>query len=398
MKHHILFITTSNLATNPRTYKEIQLALKNGKKVTLLCFSFDNWSKDINDKIKSGLENKIQYIEIPGNRKPFFPWLLSTVVYALADLVLRIFPANPRWLSFRSNKRSWLIMREVQRLSIKPDWVVAHNIGSFFPALVLAKKTSARLGIDLEDYHPGESNTPVVVKRTERLLRYILPRAQYITAASPLILEASLSLTQSDATKEVIMNYFPEKEFTEPAVIEHEALQIVWFSQNISFNRGLEQVLPVINETTGVELHLFGHCNPDFFRQHLQSHQHVFIHEALPQAQLHQKLSGFDIGLALEPGKDRNNELAVSNKMLAYYQAGLYILASHTPAQSAFLTTHPASGMLTDLDRECFKEALLNCIADLHAIRSERHTRFQRARNTGWDTEGKRLLALWEQV
>ncbi|MBS1756688.1 MAG: hypothetical protein JSU03_05375, partial [Bacteroidetes bacterium] len=47
----ILFISTHNLATNPRLVKEIELALANGFSVEVVCFIFRNWSYAINEQM-----------------------------------------------------------------------------------------------------------------------------------------------------------------------------------------------------------------------------------------------------------------------------------------------------------------------------------------------------------
>ena len=54
----------------------------------------------------------------------------------------------------------------------------------------------------------------------------------------------------------------------------------------------------------------------------------------------------FDIGLALEPGFCMNNDLAVSNKLFTYLQAGLCVIASDTTGQANFIRHYPAAGTI----------------------------------------------------
>jgi glycosyltransferase involved in cell wall biosynthesis len=56
--------------------------------------------------------------------------------------------------------------------------------------------------------------------------------------------------------------------------------------------------------------------------------------------------SGFDIGLALEPGRDLNNQIALSNKIFTYLLAGNAVIFSDTPAQKKFHAENPAIGAL----------------------------------------------------
>lgn len=396
---HIFFITTSNLATNPRTLKEIRLALKYKHRVTLLCFSFNNWSKEINSSIKDELETQINYIELPGNRKPLMPWLFSTLTFALAGIVLKLMPTNTYWLSVRSNKRSWLLMRHLKRTKERPELVVAHNIGSFYPGYLFAKRTGARFGIDLEDYHPGESNDAAIVRNSAQLLQNILPLANYLSAASPLILKESLKLATINCPSEVILNYFSRTEFIEPAPIVSDHFRLVWFSQNISFGRGLEHVIPVIEKLDGIELHLFGNCDNAFKDNWLGTCKNIFVHDALPQSDLHKKMAEFDIGLAIEQtNSNYNRELCITNKILAYFQAGLYIVASDTEAQKLFLHDHPAHGSVYPLQSGIPDNLFTGLIQKKEAFRAGRRQRFHDAAASNWENESEKLINLWRET
>lgn len=395
----ILFLTTHNLATNPRLVKEIELALQNKYSVSVLCFEFDNWSKPLNDEIKKRLVPKINYYGIPGNRKPFVPWLMSSFLFSVSKILLVFFPLNELLLSWGSNKRSWLLLKGLKKMNDKCDFVVAHNPGSFYPAKLFAQKNKIRFGIDLEDYHPGESNNKKVNTLYKRLNRAVLPGADFITAASPLILEYSKAgLEVPLENKEVILNYFPSTEFNNPVKKDPEKLTLVWFSQNISFNRGIEELIPAIKNNDKIELHLFGNCNESFRDKWLTDCSNIQLHPSLPQVELHEQLSNYDIGLAIEPGKDLNNELALSNKMLAYLQSGLYILASKTKAQEKFINEHPENGIVTSLSPEDLKKTIQELIDQKQLLRASSTKRFERARKYCWEKESEKLIRIWEEM
>lgn len=390
----ILFISTHNLATNPRLVKEIELALKNNYEVSVLCCSFDNWSKKNNEEIKQRLLSGINYYEIPGNRKPFFPWLLSSFWFSLSKILLTVSSKDVRLLSLRSNKRSWLLLRHLKKIKDKIDLVVAHNPGSFYPAMRFAKKRKISFGIDLEDYHPGESNNAMESKNMEDLMRAILPHAGYVTVASESIFSESLKIVPFRGT--VILNYFSEEEFKMP-VEKSGKFKLVWFSQNISFNRGLEVIIPVIEQRNDFELHLFGNCNDVFKNNYLQNLKNVFLHNPLPQKELHLQLSEFDVGLAIEPGKDLNNQLAVSNKIIAYFQAGLYIVVSDTLAQFTFLKSHPEHGKLL-LQDSILKDYFDELSQNKEIIRGRAQHRYEMAQERNWEMESQKLLNIWNHL
>jgi hypothetical protein len=387
------------LATNPRLVKEIELALQIEISVCVLCFEFDNWSKPLNDKIKKRLISKISYHGIPGNRKPFGRWLLSSLLFSISKRVLLFFPGNKLFLSVRSNKRSWLLLKELRRTKGKFDLVVAHNPGSFYPAMRFAKKNKIAFGIDLEDYHPGESNNKKLSTLSKRLNNVVLPEAGYITAASPLILEFSESdLSVPLKNKDVLLNYFPSTEFSIPGNKSSEKLTLVWFSQNISFNRGLEQLIPAIKNNDQIELHLIGNVDESFQKQWLSDSNNIKRYPSLPQSELHRQLAHYDVGLAIEPGKDLNNELAISNKMLAYFQSGLYIMASKTKAQEKFINEHPEYGILTSLLSEDLNQTIQKFIEQKQSLRASAIERYENAKKYGWENESAKLVEIWKNT
>lgn len=395
----ILFISTHNLATNPRLVKEIDLALQNGFEVSLLCCEFDNWSKQLNEQIKKRLLPRIKCYGVAGNRKPFMPWAFSSVFYFSSKKLLRFFSNNALLLSISSNKRSWLLLNKLKKIKETIDLVIAHNSGSFYPAMIFAQKHTIPFGIDLEDYHPGETSDLKSRSFGKALQNLVLPNAGYISAASPLIMEYA----QKDCEKEfknkvVVLNYFPSNEFIKPTIKENEKLKLVWFSQQISFNRGLEEVIPLIRDNGALELHLFGNCNEDFRTKYLTCADNIFVHSALLQQMLHQRLSSFDAGLAIEPGKDLNNELAISNKMLAYFQAGLYILASDTKAQKQFIESHPEHGSVEKLDQDEFNIALNELLQKKELIRTGAEKRFEMAKKYCWEEESKKIMGIWNEI
>lgn len=398
---NILFVSTHNLATNPRLVKEVDLAIKLCYGVTLVCFDFDNWSKPLHDRILAGFGNKIAAHIIPGGRKPMLPWIVSSLLFKGAGYGLRMFPQNERLLSVRSNKRSWLLNRQLKKIHTVHDLIVAHNPGSFLPACRYAESKHTALGIDVEDYHPGETNDPLLSAQLKSLAKKVLPRANYITAASPLILSYTLEDCGMDPGRaDLVLNYFPAGEFTLPQSIAASALKLCWFSQYISHGRGLEQVLPALVKCEGeAELHVYGKLDDQFYRDSLKDIPNIVIHDPLPQPLLHMELAKYDIGLALENiHSNLNRELCITNKILSYEQAGLYILASATKAQIDFMSQHKDAGELVALNEEALLAALKKLISTKDKIRSQKLARYQAAANSHWENESGKLKKLWSKT
>lgn len=391
----ILFITTTNLAANPRLTKELQLAIDNGFKATVIQFRVGNWSDEKTMSLQTGFK-EVKFIQLSALRHPLLPWVFGS----LLEKLLQWLPGwllKGYWLSVAVNKRTVLLSAAIKKNSEHFDWVIAHNPGSFYPAMKAAQKMGAGLGIDVEDYHPGESNQPGTIRRMIRLMKNILPKASYCSFASPLIREKVEKEITSDISKKIVLlNGFPENEFKLPVTINQERLQCVWFSQFIDNNRGLETVIPVIDSLyPAVELHLIGYLNKEFAEQFLENKCGIVCHGSMTQQELHFFLTQCDIGLAVEPGRDINNQLAISNKLMAYVQAGLFIIASHTPAQDLFLTNSQLDYLQTDLSPEDLKKQLEQLIQNKTSIRESRPVRFEKGKNYSWENIVIPLLDVW---
>jgi hypothetical protein len=144
-----------------------------------------------------------------------------------------------------------------------------------------------------------------------------------------------------------------------------------------------------------LNLTLYGNAN-SAFQSTFQDYKGVHWKGPMDQQSLHQALSNFDAGVAIEPGKDFNNELALSNKMLAYLQAGLYIVATNTIEQKRFLSEYRNHGIVIKMDFSYLENELLHLYGDLSNIRQQANQRFECAAAISWDVVSKVPVAIWQ--
>lgn len=391
----ILFLSTHNFATNPRFVKEVKLALDKGFEVEIICFEFNNWSYSFNQQLKEQL-SAAKITIIPANRRPFWPWISSVLTEQTNRFLGKLLPLNGKRLSQAVSRRSNLLIREIRKKKGPYDLVVGHNPGALFPAWFAGNLFNCNSGFDIEDYHPGEGNNRERILELEKLLTENLPKMSYLTFASSAIRQKIQTLVPVDGP--VVMNYFPAEEFLRPIQQNSGTLKLVWFSQNIASNRGLEYIIPALSSLKNIELHLYGNCEPSFKSTFLNNFKNVFLHPAMRQHELHNELKNYDIGLAVEPGKDVNNDLAVSNKLLAYFQAGLYIIASDTTGQKEFLKDHPNHGKLIDLHSSNLTMEFEKLVLRKNDIRASVTKRFEDAYSFSWETESEKLIKTWSWV
>lgn len=397
---HLLFVTTSNLATNPRLIKEVEFALQKGYKVTIVCCVFDHWSSSLHTEITKKLQSNVHIVEISVDRSSLTKWAFSTIVQKFSSLLLRFGVKGKLVVSSSLFKRSILLRRVLRKLNGSFSMVIAHNPGAFEPVFWFAKKNNIPFGIDVEDYHPGETNHSFTARLIRQLQSEIFLFADYVSAASPFILEA----VQKDCDHKLrhpltVLNYFNSGEFVQPSVADGR-LRCVWFSQHIDHGRGLEQLVAALSLLRDeVEVHLYGHLNSAFFDSYLKQHPNIIMHSPTTQGLLHQELSFYDIGLALENSHSNfNRDICITNKILSYFQAGLYIVASKTKAQESFIQQHQSHGIVCELQPQVLTKTLQQLAAQKNEIRVKAVQRYKHALQYGAEQELVKLEILWRNV
>jgi glycosyltransferase involved in cell wall biosynthesis len=397
----ILFLTTHNLATNPRLVKELRLALSNNFAVTVVCFEFRNWSYDLNASLKKELRDAgaVLHIIEAGRNNPL-SWLYSIACEKLCLFLSRFFPGNTHILAQAVSRRHVLLSAALHKVK-QPALVVGHNHGAMAACLLAAKKFHCPAGFDMEDYHPGEGTDIKMQQLISRLMQQLLPGMEYVSFASDAIkkrVEEDLHGTGKNWI--TLMNYFPSAEFVPPLIKSNgDIIKLVWFSQNINSDRGLELIFPFLKKhSTVLELHLFGNLNKAFYGDTLKNYPNIIVHDPLSQSALHRALADYDVGLALEPGKDVNNGLAVSNKMLAYLQAGLYVIATDTTGQSFVLNQLPGHGFCFNANDKGVDTRLEKFLLDWPGLKDESMKRYEFFRDINWEHASGQLADAWSNA
>ncbi len=395
----MLLITSTNLACNPRCLKELRLLIALQAKVTVLAFNLHNWttSKEVTLN-KEFTAVTFHYLET--TKKDFYNWVVSSVIEKMGGLFSKLLPQSVFWASAAVSKRSWLLLQWLKKTNCNPDFIIAHNPPAFYPAYWFANKKNIPFAIDVEDYHPGENLPKSVKNGVTTLMKSLLPKAKYISFAAPLIMNESIRLVGPAIKSSIVVNnFFSEKDFVNIPIEFYEKLQLIWFSQNIDFNRGLEEMLDVLTDYEDeIALTVIGNPKQLFCDKYLYNKKNIEIINSLPALELIKMMNKFDVGLALEPGKDLNNDIALSNKILIYFQAGLYILASNTTAQEKFLNNHPSHGIITSLKKHELKKTLDFLIEKKNEIRDTKNERFKNSSAFNWEYESMGLVKQWVTI
>jgi glycosyltransferase involved in cell wall biosynthesis len=402
LKKRILFVSSVNLSTNPRILKEIKLAHALNYNVSFLGFNLGNWSDKLDNDLLKGIP-WLNSVYLDATRKSFITWLMHSLQERLNRFVWRLRKDNLFLASTASTKRTFGLVNYGR--AIRPgafDLVIGHTLAAFYPSLIIAQNAGCYCAFDVEDYHPGEytdADNRNEIRRRELIMKRILPHALYVSVSSPLIGLYTKELCKLDDEKVVpVLNFFSAEEFQAPALIKGKKIRLIWFSQLISRGRGLEMLLSAWKELSeDFELTLVGSIDPTF-RDAFQSE--IEIIKPLSQIKLHALLGEYDVGLALDlTSRDFNRDIALTNKILAYYQAGLYTLATDTAAQEAFIKQYPGCGLLfSQNDRNSFLVSLGKIRDHIVDIRQGAAERYRNASANNWEKESYKLKTLWTEA
>lgn len=451
---HILFLTTNNLPTNPRLLKEVDLALSENK-VTVILFKLGNWSDQLN-KNEMAIRPQVNFIQLDATRSKSLSWLFWGLLEKLVRYIYPLFKNSLFINALTHSRRSLQLLNALKKVT-DCNLIIGHNLGTLYPIYNYSLKKNTPFIYDIEDYDPG-IHVPESGKHyqtcTEYLLKKCATEAQVLTSASPLIGEYTLKLIGDHPNHKVILNSFPQNEFkqpidpsirsesnapqsftepveldTEPVEVHNSQLKLVWFSQNISFGRGLEQLFEALNklaqknasniihQRSNIQLTLIGQIDTVFDQQIIQPFKSNIEHRApnikhhtsyiihlniippLSQTELHAELANHDVGLALEFNKtDLNRQLCLTNKIITYAQAGLYVLATNTMAQEQFIKTNPTLGKIAGQSIDEIKNNIVLILNHLDEINKKKEKRFESSKAMSWEAETLKLKALWKQI
>jgi glycosyltransferase involved in cell wall biosynthesis len=344
---NIVFITSGQPSLNPRLVKEADTLAAAGYTVTVLYMYWNAWGANFDLELLAS--KKWKAICVGGD--PEFKntlYFFSRVIHKFGQTINR--KTKGRIMADIAVARaSYFLIREAKKHIA--DLYIGHNLGALPAVIKAAKESNKPCGFDAEDFHRYETsdddNNHDVILKTRIENKYI-PQLNYFTTSSLQIAEAySKIFTQLQPT--VLLNVFPKSSVVNTLPNSHQPLKLLWFSQTIGANRGLQDIVGALQllDNQHFELHLLGsklHTDAAFINDLTSSGINLRFHDPIHPDKLTEFAAQFDIGLALEPGFSINNNLALSNKLFTYMQAGLAIIASDTIAQKDFIVKNSTIG------------------------------------------------------
>lgn len=228
---------------------------------------------------------------------------------------------------------------------VRADLYIAHYVAALPAAARAASRYGAAYAFDAEDFHLGDLPDAPQHELEKGIISAIesryLPRAAYMTAASPLIAEA-YAATYGISLPTVILNVFPKANAPAaptPCGSAKPGPSIYWFSQTIGPGRGLETAVEAIARAKSApHLYLRGSAAVGY-NEHLRSlatqagaaDRLHFLNPAPPD-ELERLGALYDLGYSGELTETRNRQIALTNKLFSYLLGGVPSLATDIPA------------------------------------------------------------------
>ena len=401
----ICLISPGHLSTNPRLVKEADALQSAGHDVQVIAADYVGWARRADEEFANRswrLAARVPFgPDAPATRRGLH-WARRRAARALwsaglrRDGILRAawHPIGPE------------LARAAKR--VEADLYVAHYPAALPAAAHAAAARGARYAFDAEDFHLGDPPESEAFDELRAMVRAIesryLPGCAYVSAASPGIADA-YQQAYGIARPVVIFNVFPLSEAPAGPTARGSVRpgpSVYWFSQTIGPDRGLECLVQAIGRSRSApHAYLQGNLQPGFGKElavlaaaaGAQDRVHCLDPER--PSDLVRRAATFDLGFVGETGCTPNRRIALTNKLFAYWLAGLPCVASDIPPHRALAAeAGPAMACFPVDDADALAAALDGLLdagdGGLAEARNQAWSLAQRRFN--WDVEKASLI------
>ncbi len=341
----VCVITAGHLATCPRMLKAADAFALAGHEVRVVSANYLRWAREADQHLRSKRTWEWQTFNY---EKP--QAIFSSRIIALRFRIAR------RLASLMGPERAGLktaacassrAHRELLKLAVKQpaDFFYGGTSGGMVVAAEAGRKLGVPYALDLEDFHSAEQDESPEAHLSHALIsnleQRILSKAAFLTAGSEAI--ASAYQDRYGVRPLPVNNTFPLPEAPpEFRPNPNPGLRLYWFSQTIGEGRGLEEVVRAL-KMAGIpaELHLRGlptNGYVDALRALATGalvQTKIIVHEPAPPDEMVRLAEDFEVGLAVEETRNFNRRICLTNKAFTYILAGLAVIFTNTPGQSA---------------------------------------------------------------
>ena len=401
----ICLITPGHISCDPRLLKEATILTNVGYEVTVIAGNYSKYAQVLDNSVLSNINFKLVRVDM-GTK---LSYLIRKSLQIVSRLLVNLGFMNQSIAILAHSTMSYRLANAA--ILEASDLYIAHCLAALPAAAIAANKHKAKLGFDAEDFHVGElaeiPENQLEIDIRDYIERILLPRCDYLTAASPMI--ASAYTKRYGVAIEPILNVFPLSEA--PIKIEKnirkQRFSLYWFSQTIGADRGIESIIYAMGQMkTSVDLYLRGIPAAGYAEVLTQLANQVRVGDRIhllpsaPPSEMARLASNYDIGLSIELNQPLNRSICLTNKIFTYLLAGLPVILSKTPAQQELSHQLAEAAIVIDIDDpSAIAEALDAWLCDSDKLNNARTTASRLGQDIyNWDLEQKKFLSLIEKV
>jgi hypothetical protein len=329
LNRRITIITGQHLTANPRVWKEATALASGGFFVTIHTTWYNPLLLTEDKKL---IDKAVNYL-------PSFSLIYSwnnCILVSFARALKKVANYMFKWFKISSiYQEIYLPGIQLKRILNTPaDLFICHQEAGLLLGVQLLKK-GKKVAFDFEDWYAKDYPNffrPINLFRENEL--HALKYAEYVTCPSDSMSIALQQYYKFDRQVSVVYNSFP------PGNIQDNHIQkipnsLVWFSQTVGPNRGIEDFINVLRQLDiPVEIHFIGFSSisyREYLVECLNGTPHkVKIHSLMKHSDMVNFVNQFEYGLALEESFPSNKDLTISNKILLYLQLNLHVIATST--------------------------------------------------------------------
>ncbi len=384
----ITIVTSGHICTNPRVWREADALAAAGHEVTVIGL----WLNAKQAAIDEEMLRRRSWLYRPAldmRSHSFWHRFRRRIGQTLLSARIR----DPYAFGYAVN-RIWKAA-----VKQRADLTICHLELAMWVGTKL-HKSGFRVGIDMEDWY-SESSLATSSPRSRflRLLEGRILRQSVHSTTTSHAMAGALAERYKCGKPKVIYNSVPCVSVSGIRGLK-PAVRLIWFSQTLGKDRGLQDVFAALPLLTGDwTLEIRANASAEM-RTWVDSQvqpalrSRVLVEPTVPPHELSSAVAECDIGLAPEPPSCRNKSLTIANKVFQYLQCGLPVAASDTLGQREILNSFPQGGSLYSAGSSSSLARILNAwIGDPVKLRDSRQGIIAEAnRRFAYEQQAKVLL------
>ena len=340
----VTVVTSGHLSTCPRMLKSADAFAAAGYDVRMVATCYESWAVDTDRDVRSRRGWPVDVFDYRRG-KSGMTYVRTGARYRAARKAAALRGPARTPLSVVARAFGRVHAEIVRAATAAPcDLFYGGTTGALAAIAEAARRQSVPYGIDLEDWHSGESTGSDALfdnALASRVEASVLRGASFVTTSSEPI--ASVYTDLYGVRPAVVHNTFSlPTRAPDFARVDPSTLRLYWFSQTIGPGRGLEETVAAVGRAgIAAELSLRGRSQGGYVEslRSLAASQApkltVLHHPPAPPDTMVDLARGHDVGLAQEMMAVPNRRLCLTNKAFTYILAGLAVAISDTPGQHA---------------------------------------------------------------